>query len=172
MKKLTLLGALALFATSIGAQSPVTDDSKMVEALLKEVQAQQLVIADNQAKIDAKLAAVAEAIRVADLWQPGRTLKMRLYLIAFFAVIFSALSLLSSRGQTSVPTILQAAAPTPAVVAKSPAAPEIDLKAALQLLQDMQATNAATIKKQEAALAVLDELEQAANELKIFSKRG
>ena len=97
---------------------------------------------------------------------------MRLYLIAFFAVIFSALSLLSSRGQTSVPTILQAAAPTPAVVAKSPAAPEIDLKTALQLLQDMQATNAATIKKQEAALAALDELEQAANELKIFSKRG
>ena len=52
------------------------------------------------------------------------------------------------------------------------AAPEIDLKATLQRLQDMQATNAATIKKQEAALAVLDELEQAANELKIFSKRG
>jgi len=97
---------------------------------------------------------------------------MRFYLIVSFAVIFSALSLLSTRGQTSVPTILQAAAPTPAVVAKSPAAPEIDLKAALQLLQDMQATNAATIKKQEAALAVLDELEQAANELKIFSKRG
>jgi cell shape-determining protein MreC len=97
---------------------------------------------------------------------------MRLYLIVFFAVVVSALSLLSSRGQTSVPTILQAASPAPAVVAKSAAAPEIDLKATLQLLQDMQATNAATIKKQEAALAVLDELEQAANELKIFSKRG
>ena len=53
-----------------------------------------------------------------------------------------------------------------------PPAPESDLKATLQLLQDMQATNAATIKKQEAALAALDELEQAANELKIFSKRG
>ena len=63
-------------------------------------------------------------------------------------------------------------APAPAVVAKSAAAPESDLKATLQLLQDMQATNAATIKKQEAALAALDELEQAANELKIFSKRG
>ena len=36
----------------------------------------------------------------------------------------------------------------------------------------MQATNAATIEKQEAALAALDELEKAANELKIFSKRG
>ena len=68
MKKLTLLGALALFATSIGAQSPVTDDPKMVEALLKEVQAQQIVIADNQAKIDAKLAAVAEAIRIARIY--------------------------------------------------------------------------------------------------------
>jgi len=68
MKKLTLLGALALFATCIGAQSPVTEDSKMVEALLKDVQAQQLVIAENQAKIDAKLATVAEAIRVARIY--------------------------------------------------------------------------------------------------------
>jgi len=96
---------------------------------------------------------------------------MKHYLIVFLGVIFSALPLLSS-GQTSVPNILQAASPAPAVVAKSAAAPEIDLKATLQLLQDMQATNAATIKKQEAALAVLDALEQAANELKIFSKRG
>jgi hypothetical protein len=36
----------------------------------------------------------------------------------------------------------------------------------------MQATNAATIKKQEAALATLDELQKAAEEIKIFSKRG
>ena len=97
---------------------------------------------------------------------------MRHYLIVFFAVIFSALPLLSSRGQTSVPIILQAATAGPAGVAKPAAAPESDSKATLQLLQDMQATNAATIKKQEAALAALDELEQAANELKIFSKRG
>jgi hypothetical protein len=68
MKKLMLLGAIALFATSIGAQSPATDDQEKMEALLKEVQAQQLVIADNQAKIDAKLAAVAEAIRVARIY--------------------------------------------------------------------------------------------------------
>jgi hypothetical protein len=96
---------------------------------------------------------------------------MRYYLIVFFAVIFGGLPLLS-RGQTSVPTILQAASPAPAVVVKSAAAPESDLKATLQLLEDMLATNAATIKKQEAALAALDELERAANELKIFSKRG
>lgn len=68
MKKLTLLGALALFSTSLGAQSTVPEDPKRVEALIKEVQAQQLVIADNQAKIDAKLVALAEAIRVARIY--------------------------------------------------------------------------------------------------------
>ena len=36
----------------------------------------------------------------------------------------------------------------------------------------MQAVNDATIKKQEAALATLDELQKAAEEIKIFSKRG
>jgi hypothetical protein len=97
---------------------------------------------------------------------------MRHYLIVFLTVVFSALPLLSSHGQTSVPVILQAATPGPAVVAKPAAASETDLKATLQLLLDMEATNAATIKKQEAALAALDELQKAADELKIFSKRG
>ena len=68
MKKLTLLGALVLFATSIGAQSPASDDQKRLEALLKEVQAQQIQIADNQSKIDAKLVALAEAIRIARIY--------------------------------------------------------------------------------------------------------
>ena len=102
----------------------------------------------------------------------GGDVKMRPYLIVFVAVVFSALPLLSSRGQTSVPIVLQAASPAPAVVAKSAAVPDTDLKAMLEILQDMQETNAATIKKQEATLAILDELEAAANELKIFSKRG
>jgi hypothetical protein len=68
MKKLTLLGALALFATSIGAQSPVPADLKQLEALMKEVQAQQIQMAENQAKIDAKLVPLAEAIRVARIY--------------------------------------------------------------------------------------------------------
>ncbi len=68
MKKLTLLGLLALFATSIGAQSPATDDQQQLEALMKEVQAQQVQIAENQAKIDARLVSLAEAIRVARIY--------------------------------------------------------------------------------------------------------
>mgnify|MGYP003694628661 CR=1 FL=1 len=98
---------------------------------------------------------------------------MRHYLIVFFAVIFSALSLLSSRGQTPVPIILQAASPAPAVVAKSAAAPESDLKATLQLLQDMQA-NQRRYDQEAGSRARRPRRtpEQAANELKIFSKRG
>ena len=68
MKKLTLLGALVLLATSISAQSPAANEQKQVVAMLKEVQAQQLQIADNQAKIDEKLATLAEAIRVARIY--------------------------------------------------------------------------------------------------------
>jgi len=68
MKKLTLLGALALFATSIGAQSPASNDPRQLEALMKEVQAQQVQIAANQAKIDAKLVTLAEEIRIARIF--------------------------------------------------------------------------------------------------------
>ena len=68
MKKLMLMATLALVATSIGAQSNAPDDSKEVEALLKEVQAQQIVIAENQTKIDARLVNLAEAIRVARIY--------------------------------------------------------------------------------------------------------
>ncbi|HEY1582422.1 MAG TPA: hypothetical protein VGF73_04915 [Chthoniobacterales bacterium] len=68
MKKLILLGILALFAGTIAAQSPATADDQRVAALLKEVQAQQIQIADNQAKIDAKLVSLGEAIRIAKIY--------------------------------------------------------------------------------------------------------
>jgi hypothetical protein len=68
MKKLMLAGALALFAASLGAQSNVPDDPKRVEALIKAIEAQQITIAENQAKIDAKLVTLGEAIRVARIY--------------------------------------------------------------------------------------------------------
>lgn len=69
MKKLLILASVALFAAATGAQSPATDDQqRQLEAMLKQVQAQQIQIADNQAKIDAKLETLAEAIRVARLY--------------------------------------------------------------------------------------------------------
>jgi hypothetical protein len=49
-------------------QAPGPSDEQTLVALLKEVQAQQTQIADNQAKIEAKLAELAEAIRVARIF--------------------------------------------------------------------------------------------------------
>jgi hypothetical protein len=66
----------------------------------------------------------------------------------------------------SVPVNTPAAAPVAAAAAAS------DLKTMLQDLQAMQTKNEETIKKQEAALATLDELQKAVEELKVFSKRG
>ncbi|MEO5718166.1 MAG: hypothetical protein ABIR29_06300 [Chthoniobacterales bacterium] len=99
---------------------------------------------------------------------------MRRHLYLFGALIFGVLSLTVSRGQTPAPIIIQAATPAPAAVSRPVAAavPESSTQSNLQVLQEMQATNAATIRKQEAALATLDELQKAAEELKIFSKRG
>lgn len=68
MKKIPLLAAFALLAASIAGQSPGPDEPAQVQTLMKEVQAQQIQLADNQAKIDEKLAALAEAIRVAKIY--------------------------------------------------------------------------------------------------------
>jgi outer membrane lipoprotein-sorting protein len=68
MKKLMLLGALALIITSSEAQSPAPVEPQQLQALLKEVQAQQIQLAENQAKIDAKLVTLAEAIRIAKIY--------------------------------------------------------------------------------------------------------
>lgn len=92
-----------------------------------------------------------------------------------------ACALTSLHGQVPAPVVLQAAnapapAPATAPLAAAPAAAATDDAAATknmtQLLQAMLATNAETIKKQEMALQTLDALQKAAEEIKIFSKRG
>jgi hypothetical protein len=68
MKKLTVFGALAFLASSIAAQSPAPPDQKQIGILIKAVQDQQTRIAENQARINEKLAAVVEAVRVARIY--------------------------------------------------------------------------------------------------------
>jgi hypothetical protein len=70
MKKIILIGTLAVLAGSIGAQStaPNANDQTQLDALLQQVQAQQHQIAENQTNIDAKLASLAETIRVARIY--------------------------------------------------------------------------------------------------------
>ncbi|MEY2564666.1 MAG: hypothetical protein QOH88_2859 [Verrucomicrobiota bacterium] len=73
MKCLPVLTAfffLALLNVALGADAPNAADqqNQQVLAVAKEVQTQQLAIAENQGKIDAKLATIAEYLRVARIW--------------------------------------------------------------------------------------------------------
>ena len=59
------------FGISGSAAAPANEserDQQQVLALAKEVQTQQATIADNQTKIDAKMAAIAEALRLARIY--------------------------------------------------------------------------------------------------------
>ena len=65
------LGLFALTPASIflAAEAPnANGQQEQVLALVKEVLTQQTAIAENQTKVDEKLAAVAEAVRVARLY--------------------------------------------------------------------------------------------------------
>jgi hypothetical protein len=61
--------ALTLFLFSPGgAQTPDASQEERLQTLIKEVQTRQAQIADNQTKIDSKLADIAETIRQARLF--------------------------------------------------------------------------------------------------------
>lgn len=72
MIRSTFLALFILSAVSFTApaQTGTPDDQSQQQllALIKDVQAQQAQIADNQAKIDEKLAVLTEAIRQARLY--------------------------------------------------------------------------------------------------------
>ncbi|MEY2488750.1 MAG: hypothetical protein QOC70_692 [Verrucomicrobiota bacterium] len=93
------------------------------------------------------------------------------------ALALSILAALALAGllpaQEPKPVIVSAA--TPAVnSAPAPAAPEKSgsLQAALKMLQAMKAANEETLRKQAATLEQLDELEKAADQIRVFTKRS
>lgn len=70
MKRLPALIAffsLALLLTAPAAEAPDATQQQVL-AVAKEIRAQQAAIAENQAKFDAKLEAIAEALRVARIF--------------------------------------------------------------------------------------------------------
>jgi hypothetical protein len=64
-----------------------------------------------------------------------------------------------------------AQSPTPATV-QLVASDTDSLPAAIKLLRELKTANEEMLKKQEAALQQLEELQKAADEVKIFSKRS
>ncbi|HEY2799268.1 MAG TPA: hypothetical protein VGI85_01640 [Chthoniobacterales bacterium] len=94
----------------------------------------------------------------------------------FLVSLFAFFALASSNAQSPAPVLMRPVTSAPAAVATSRPASSTgiaaDSKETMELLQAMQATNAETIRKQEAALQTLDALQKAAEDIKIFSKRG
>ena len=73
MKRLSTLTAifslgLLLPALAAEAPDPSQQQEQQVLAVAREVQAQQAAIAENLAKMDAKLATIAESLRVARIY--------------------------------------------------------------------------------------------------------
>jgi hypothetical protein len=62
------LAATALAMASGSAQTPANKDEQELLALIQDVQSQQAAIAENEGKIDAKMAEVMEAVRVARIF--------------------------------------------------------------------------------------------------------
>jgi hypothetical protein len=90
-----------------------------------------------------------------------------------FVALALALSVLRAQSPESI--VVQAASPAQSTIASpsTPTAQDSDsIQAAIKLLEQMKAANEQTLKKQEAALHQLDDMQQAAEQLKIFSKRG
>ncbi len=93
--------------------------------------------------------------------------------IFFVLVTVTVLFSLGLRGQTPAMVVVPAQTAAPAAPAPVPARDNsVSWESTLKLLQEMKATNDATLKAQAATLATLDDLQKAAEELKIFSKRG
>ena len=90
-----------------------------------------------------------------------------------FPIIACALSASSINAQSPTPIVIPAM--TPATATQSPAAAAVTTAAAqttLKSLQAVKASNEEILNQQKATLEKLDEMEKAANDIRIYTKRG
>jgi hypothetical protein len=89
----------------------------------------------------------------------------------FCLVVVFALS--AAKAQSPAPIIVQAASGNAAVPRVSTQmAPVSSVPDAIKMLEQVKAANDDVLAKQKAALELLDELQEAANQFRIFAKRG
>ena len=92
-----------------------------------------------------------------------------------FALFFTAAAaILTSYAQSQTPVVIQALTPAQQAAPRAvAAAPAVDTSTSVvKALQDMKAANKQILQKQAAALQQLEEMEKAAEQIKIYSKRG
>lgn len=91
----------------------------------------------------------------------------------FLSLLASALVLSSANAQSPTPIVVQAM--TPAPTTQSPVTAGVVTSATqttLKALQAMKVANEEILKQQKATLEKLDEMEKAANDIRIYTKRG
>jgi hypothetical protein len=95
---------------------------------------------------------------------------MRALILSLFA---SVLLVSVSSAQSPMPVVV--AAVTPAATGQTPVSAAVttaSMQTAMKALQAIKAANDEILKQQAATLLKLDEMEKAAQEIRIYSKRG
>jgi hypothetical protein len=90
------------------------------------------------------------------------------------AFVAGAILVAVAHAQSPAPVVVQAASPVnvPAAKIVPAVAPSASILTALKALDEVRAANAEAIKKQEAVLDKLDEMQKAADQLRIFAHRS
>jgi hypothetical protein len=94
---------------------------------------------------------------------------MRIYFLIFAAAVLVSVA----DAQSPMPIVVPAM--TPPTTANSPATPAVaavSTQTTLKALQEIKTANTEILKQQEVTLQKLDEIEKAANEIRIYTKRG
>jgi len=91
--------------------------------------------------------------------------------IAIF-ILTALLTVGAMSAQTAAPTVVQAAVAPSVAIQTPPAPPSATAVSALKMLQEMKAANENVLKKQAATLLQLEEIQKAAEQLRIYTKRG
>jgi hypothetical protein len=104
-------------------------------------------------------------------------MKSRLFFLTLMSACFLAGPVSPLRSQSTQPIVVQAATGDTAATTKSAQSTVIAENAAatqvaIQTLERIKAANDEVLKRQLATLQQLEEIQQAADELKIFAKRG
>lgn len=87
--------------------------------------------------------------------------------------ILSAAALVAiANAQSPKPIVVPAMTPASSSQSPAPASTPASTETMLKALQAMKAANEEILKQQAATLQKLDEIEKAANEIRIYTKRG
>ena len=97
---------------------------------------------------------------------------MNLRILALFSSIVIAVCTLQA--QTPAPVVVQANVPAAAAAPAAQTAPAASggAKALMDTLQQMKAANDETLRKQQATLLQLDEVQRAVEQIKVYTKRS